>query len=244
MKKIFFVLLLSLYSIVSFANHTKGGWMFYQYEGPGTNPSSAKYKVVLYLYMICNPNSGQLVSQINLSIFTGSNQFSQTVTATLAQDPNIQNCPSCDPCIINKPNICYKYARYEVNVELPITGDGYIISYQRCCRITGIVNIIAPSNTVGDTWEIKIPGIKDLSTAPKNSSPLFTPNDTAVICANNFFTFNFTATDPDGDVLAYDFAPAYTGGTSTNPSPPVAGEKAYPQMTGIGLGETGIRNKK
>ncbi|MDB5223448.1 MAG: domain containing protein [Chitinophagaceae bacterium] len=229
MKKFFFILLLSLSCFVSLANHTKGGWMYYEYLGPGSSANTLKYKVVLLQYMICNPNSGQLDQQVNFTFYTGASndQLYQTISAPLVSNPNIQNCPGCDPCIVNKPNICYKYATYETTTELPVNANGYTISYQRCCRISGIVNIVSPSSTVGDTWTIKIPGTVN---GPLNSSPKFVPNDTAVICANNFFTFNFAATDPDGDVLVYDFAPAYTGATSGSPNPQVADPPSYPSI--------------
>ena len=227
MKKILFILLLSCLCFVTFANHTKGGWMYYEYIGPGTvDPTKNKYKIVLNLYMICNPNNGQLDQQINFSFYSGSNQFIENVTAPLTDNQNIQNCSSqqCDPCIVNKPDICYKIASYVIEKELAVSIDGYTISYQRCCRISGIVNIIN-SNTVGDTWTIKIPGNANSPTAPQNSSPKFIANDTAVICANNFFQFNFTAIDTDS--LVYDFAPAYEGASTATPNPGFAGVPPY-----------------
>ena len=228
MKKIFFIFLLCTSSIVSLANHTKGGWMYYEYLGQGSSSSSARYKIVLYQYMICQPNSGQLDQQITLTFFNGPNndQLFQTTSAPLVDNPNFQNCPGCDPCIVNKPSICYKYATYQIITELPITADGYTISYQRCCRIGGINNIIN-SSMVGDTWTIKIPGTNNGTTAPINSSPKFVSIDTAVICANNFFTFDFNATDQDGDSLVYDFAPAYTGASNIAPIPINASPPPY-----------------
>ena len=222
MKKILFILLLSLYSLVSFANHTKGGWIYYEYQGPGGAPNTSRYRIVLFQYMICTPNSGQLDGQISLSIFAGSSQFLENVSAPRTEDPNVQNCPQCDPCIINKPSICYKYATYEIIKELVNRPEGYTIAYQRCCRIAGIVNIQSPSSSYGDTWTIKIPGTSGVATAPANSSPKFIAIDTAVICAGNSFKFNFNAIDPDGDNLVYEFAPAYTGGTSGSPTPVTA----------------------
>jgi gliding motility-associated-like protein len=222
MKKILFTLLLLFCCFVSFANHTKGGWIYYEYKGSGSSPNTSIYRIVLFQYMICTPNSGQLDRQISLTFFTGSNGFLETVSAPLVDNPNLQNCPQCDPCIINKPSICYKYATYEITKELVNRPEGYTIAYQRCCRIAGIVNLQSPSSLVGDTWTIKIPGTSNGATAPENSSPKFTAIDTAVICANNSFKFNFNAIDPDSDSLVYEFAPAYTGGSSTNPSPPVA----------------------
>ncbi len=200
--------------------------MYYEYLGPGTiDPTKNRYRIVLKLYMVCNPNQGQLDQQINFTFFNGANdQFIENVSAPLVENPNVQNCPSCNPCIVNSPTICYKYATYEIIKELAPTTDGYTISYQRCCRIIGIVNIVN-SNAVGDTWTIKIPGTSNSLTAPKNSSPQFNANDTAVICANNFFTFNFTATDTDS--LVYAFAPAYDGASSNSPSPATANAPPY-----------------
>jgi gliding motility-associated-like protein len=219
MKKYFFVLLLFFSCFASFATHTKGGWMYYEYLGPGRDTSVAKYKIVLYLYMVCNPSRGLLERSIDLTVFTPDRQVYQSLVTPLISDiPNIQNCPGCDQCIINKPDICYKYARYEVTTELPISNEGYTISYQKCCRITGIANIASPSDGYGDVWTIKIPGTENEPTAPMNSSPKFISNDTAVICANNSFTFDFTATDPDGDALVYEFAYAYTNSIQSGPN--------------------------
>ena len=218
---------------MSFANHTKGGWMYYEYLGPGTNdPSKNKYKIVLMVYLRCDvgrgPGTGSIDQQINFTFFDGNNQFIENVFAPLVASPDVQNCstPGCDPCIVNKPDICYKYATYEIIKELSPNAGGYTVSTQRCCRITGIVNINNSSN-IGDTWTIQIPGTKNGLTAPQNSSPKFIANDTAVICTNNFFEFAFTATDSDGDVLKYEFTPAFNGAAPGSPGPSTANPPPY-----------------
>ncbi|MEJ7673616.1 MAG: hypothetical protein WKF59_13165 [Chitinophagaceae bacterium] len=167
--------------------------MYYEYLGPGTNdPSKNKYKIVLLVYLRCDvgsiPGTGSIDQQINFTFFDGNNQFIENVSAPLVANPDIQNCnaPGCDPCIVNKPDICYKYATYEITKELSSNPDGYTISTQRCCRISNIVNI-NNSSQVGDTWTIKIPGTNNGITAPQNSSPKFIANDTAVICTQQFF---------------------------------------------------------
>ena len=233
MKRFLFITLMVLKGLGAFANHTKGGWMYYEYLGPGSNANTAKYKIVLKLYLICDvgtgPGKGSLDNQINFTIFTGPNedQIFSNFPVNLTENPDNKNCQNCDPCIVNKPDICYKYATYETTIDLPISVYGYTIAYQRCCRITGIVNIIN-SSTVGDTWTIHIPGTIFGPSAPLNSSPKFIANDTVVVCANNFFKFDFTATDPDGDSLSYEFAPAYPGGNnSTNIAPVVAATPPY-----------------
>lgn len=231
MKKFLFIVFLSLSCLASFAAHTKGGWISYQYLGPGNSANTARYKVVYNVYMIPGATRGaQLDLQINLTIFSKATNtiFQNSDVAPLVAEPHNKNCPTCNPCISNAPTIEYKYATYETIVELPISAKGYTIAYQRCCRVGGIINIINSGN-IGDTWAIDIPGTDNGSNAPMNSSPQFIANDTAIICANNFFKFDFTATDPDGDSLVYDFAPAYAGGgpVAPNIAPNPAGTPPY-----------------
>ena len=199
--------------------------MYYEYLGPGlVDPTAHRYKITLKMYMICNPNSGQIENSINFSFFDPTtNTLLSNDPVTVIADTNIQNCflPSCNPCISNIPNICYKIRTYEEIRELPTNSQGYRVSYSRCCRILGITNI-TQSDAVGDTWSITIPGTAITNMAPINNSPQFILNDTAVICAGHYFTFNFTAIDPDSDSLVYSFAPAYVGGSQGNPIPGTA----------------------
>ncbi len=187
--------------------------MYYRYLGPGTNANTARYMITLKIYTECILNSNQWCPTINISIFNaGSNTLYQSVNVNNSDVYDIQNCnrQACHPCVSDIPNICYKIATYEFTQELPVTTSGYIISYQRCCRIANIINLQPGSSTIGDTWTVSIPGTggKD-SLAYKNSSALFAPNDTAMICKDNYFTFDFSATDPDQDSLSYSFSNAY-----------------------------------
>jgi gliding motility-associated-like protein len=143
-------------------------------------------------------------------------------------DANTSNCTSqeCHPCMLNIPYICYKIRTYQTTVELPNTAAGYIIAYQRCCRITGIKNILAPSNSVGETWSVRIPGTA-IPGAETNSSARFSQNDTAIICQGSRFTFDFSATDINNDSLVYSFSPAYGGASNTAPAPATASPPPY-----------------
>jgi gliding motility-associated-like protein len=196
----------------SFANHTKGGWMYYKYMGSGTAPNTARYMITLKLYTECILNANQWCPDVTVSIFKAENFFLvDAVDVPYNAVVDIQNCTSqvCHPCISDVPNICYKIATYEFIKDLPITEAGYVISYQRCCRIANIINLQPGSNAIGDTWTVNIPGTSGLDPlAFQNSSARFSQNDTAIICKDNFFTFNFGAVDPDGDSLAYVFTDA------------------------------------
>lgn len=213
-----------------YANHTKGGYMFYEYLGQGSNPNRVRYRIVLKLYTNCQLNTSQFDRSINFTFFDGgSYQLISADPVTYQDSVNIQNCTiqSCHPCISPIPSICYKIITYEMVKELDRSPNGYVVSYQRCCRITGINNIQAPSNNVGETWTVNIPGFGAAPDADRNSSALFAQNDTAIICEGAFFTFDFSAVDPNNDSLIYEFCDAYNGGGATNPAPLTAGPPVY-----------------
>ena len=231
MKKYIFLFLLSLLSFNEiFANHTKGGWMYYEYLGPGiADPNKLRYRIGLNLYIDCASNL--IEPTWNFSFFQGKAPFAfiQDVVVNAAPAFTVDGCTtlSCYPCINNIPPRCYKIINYETIVELDPSLNGYIVSKQRCCRIGGISNILPPSTNFGATYTIKIPGSLDGPTAPLNASPQFIFNDTAVVCADNPFAINFQATDADGDSLSYSFVDAYHGGDGGNPNPPTAAPPPY-----------------
>jgi len=188
--------------------------MYYEYLGPGSAANTLKYRITLKLYTACVLNAGQFNETINFTIFNaGNNQQLYNIPVTYSNQPNTENCTlqECHPCISPIPYICYKIITYETVQELPKIAAGYIVSYQRCCRISGINNIQSPSNSVGETWTVTIPGTA-IPGAETNSSARFAQNDTAIICQDNFFTFDFSATDINNDSLVYSFTSAYTGG--------------------------------
>jgi gliding motility-associated-like protein len=216
MKKLLLPFFFIGIAFTSFANHTKGGWIYYQYIGPGTSANSSKYSITLKVYTECILNANQFCPDINISIFNaGDNSLFEAVSVTNSSTVNIQNCTrqDCHPCINDIPNICYKITTYTFTKDLPASAAGYIISYQRCCRIANIINLQPGSSNVGDTWTVSIPGSANADPlAYQNSSALFAQNDTAIICKGNFFTFDFSALDPDNDSLAYSFTDAYFAG--------------------------------
>ena len=227
MKKHWIFFILSFLSFKEiFANHTKGGWMYYEYLGAGSTAGTLKYRITLKVYTACELSSGQFNPDINLTIFNAlTNQQLYNIPVTYFDQPNIQNCvlQECHPCISPIPSICYKIITYQTTQDLPISSSSYTISYQRCCRIIGLNNIQPPSNSVGETWTVTIPGTGVAPGAELNSSARFSQNDTAIICQGNYFTFDFSATDIDNDSLVYAFTSAYVGGDNgANAAPPIS----------------------
>jgi len=203
------------------AAHIKGGYFAYRYLGPGSG-TNLRYQVTLTVYMICNPSTAQVSNPINFSIFNaGTNTFIRNESVSLSQQYNL-NKAADEPCITGEQSGCYyTVVVYDLpSVELPVSADGYIISYQRCCRIAGINNV-SGSGSVGNTFSINIPGTSIGQNATTNSSPTFLVNDTAVVCGGSRFEYSFAASDLNGDSLSYQFCSAYLGGDAGANSAPV-----------------------
>lgn len=224
-KRLLFVNLLFLH-VMAFANHITGGEMFYKLKSQAGNDYT--YEVTLKLYRDCNapPGSAELDPSVIIGVFENNNNSSLPYQKLTVQQTRIdlQSLGSPNPCISNPPTVCYQVGYYTFEVTLPGSLDGYLITYQRCCRITGINNISGNSNQDGATYTAQIPGTRVLATAPANNSARFLGIDTVIVCANNYFCYNFGATDADGDELRYAFCPAYIGGSQGRsvPDPPSA----------------------
>ena len=225
MKKLFLsiIILLSL-ALPASAAHLKGGWIQYTYLSPGNAPNSSKYQITVRQYLACNSTGGQRDAAIFLGIFDGStNQLLSTLTIarTSTDNPNKTN---YSPCLNTKPPVCYLIDIYSQTVELPNNAAGYTLAVQRCCRIQGIVNVSGNSNNIGISYTNKIPGIINGVDYSKNSSPAFAQKDTVIVCFNAPFTFDFSATDTDGDLITYTFCDGLVGGdvsaTGAQPNPP------------------------
>ena len=227
MKKIF-VILFIFYSAPSFARHIAGGEIFYEWIGPGATPGTSQYRVTLRLFRDCNSGGATLDPTANIGIFdkfSGASVPGSPFTVALDHIETIQLGGSI-PCIINPPVVCYQVGFYYFTVTLPNNQMGYWITYQRCCRVDNISNLSVAIG-VGATYVGSIAGSSTLGsmTTNHNSSPQFYLRDTALVCQNRNFTLDFSAADPDNDVLTYEFCEAYSGGNEgspvvTNPAPP------------------------
>lgn len=212
------------------AGHIAGGEMYYKYLGPGAQPNTDKFQITLRLFRECNA-AGTNVAPMPVTVIVGifnktspggfQLYASQTVSRTSLQQISVT--PSAYPCIIPSPDVCYQVGYFTFETDLPQNQYGYTVSFQTCCRSSGIINMqalpIPGSPNVGDgaTYVGNIPGLGDAAMPKRNSSPEFAVKDTAVVCQNSAITLDFGATDPDqGDSLSYSFCSAYNRGDATS----------------------------
>ncbi|MBC9930742.1 gliding motility-associated C-terminal domain-containing protein [Chitinophaga qingshengii] len=239
MKKIIFLLIGFIYVFPAYASHIIGGQVFYKQIGP-PGPINT-YEVTLKLYRICG--SGERIAEMPKTIYLASfdkngnryvDQYRIDRTAF-----ETKSATQIDPCIVNPPQICFQVGTFTTTISLPSNTDGYVIAFQSCCRDPFMMNILAeriPNSTdrgTGATYFAEIPGTKsgaaDAAGYVKNSSPAFNKEEAILVCADKKFTYDFSASDADGDQLSYQFCDAYTGGdlTPQDGVPPAAKNPPY-----------------
>jgi gliding motility-associated-like protein len=231
MKKIvlFFILLAGV--IPAFATHIAGGEIFYKRIGPGVAPNSDIYKVTVRLFRQCDNTGGSgaalTVETPNVGIYNSSGLALVTNIQLIAEfsgaAPFIQNDPAANPCLTGSGTevlSCYQVGTWSGTIELPQSASGYTLAWSRYTRRSnGVVNVSVGGET-GATFITTIPGT-NIFTNAANSSPEFVIRDTALVCKSSGFSINYSATDADGDSLAYKFSTPYEGygGSSANPNP-------------------------
>jgi len=221
---LFAFLFFTFLAITGYGKHIKGGEIHYTYLGPATRANYDRYELRLRLFISCESTMGQLETSVVLGIYRTDDGVEQDkVTANLSKSYMISlTTPS--PCIVHPSPVCYWVREFTVIEELPKDDGGYMVVFQRCCRIDGIRNIF-PNINVGASYFCQIQGSSSVGVNGTNSNPDFGIKDTVLICQGKRFQLDYSATDADGDSLTYEFAPGYYGGginnaVVTNPGPP------------------------
>jgi gliding motility-associated-like protein len=215
--KLLSLIIFTVVALSSYANHISGGEMSYTLVSQAGN--NYTYTISLKLFRDGLGGGPALAFTEAIAIYAkGTNALIWRNDAVPRVSFTTIQLTTPGPCIINPPQVIYDVGIYQTNVTLPGTLNGYIVTYQRCCRVNGIVNV-SNSALQGVTYVAEIPGNFPEPTGPANNSARFLGVDTVVICAGYPFTYNFGAVDADGDALAYTFCNAYTGGNSGNATP-------------------------
>ncbi len=198
---------------VIFAKHIIGGEITYVCNGGGS------YDFTMKVFRDCFGGGASFDNPAVVTIYRGNlppYAFVSTVYASLSSQQEIDF--DAGPCLIVPPNICVEEAIYNFTVTgLNPGNESFHVSYQRCCRNETIDNIVEPGDA-GATYTIEItPQAQGLC----NSSPEFDNFPPTVICANDPFEFDHSATDTDGDQLVYSFcSPILGGGLQGTPEVP------------------------
>lgn len=206
--------LLFLGAADALATHIVGGEISYEDLGGGA------YRVRLVVYRDCGPanqNGTGFDDAASVGIFNSNGLLVNVVNIPLSFQ-NVSEVPVAleNPCGTPPPSVCVEQAVYEQVVDIGESPNGFTLSYQRCCRNPSIVNLNNPDDA-GATFTTQIPGTN--VTTADNSSPVFNSLPPVALCAGFDFFFDHSATDLDGDSLAYTFCSPLFGGTPNEPAP-------------------------
>ncbi|MDJ1493421.1 gliding motility-associated C-terminal domain-containing protein [Cytophagaceae bacterium DM2B3-1] len=200
------------------ATHIVGG----EFELTSTDSLRYIYKLALNLYFDdINGNPGAEDDQIYAVIFNKrTNQ--QVITIPLYKTGGAfipYTNPNC-----SQSNLRTRLIRYEQNIFLSpdyyTEAAGYYVVWERCCRNQTIINIQSPG-AAGNSFYLEFPPVHINKKTFINSSPIFTIPKGDYACVNKPFTFDFGATDADGDELRYSLVTPFSGhSTQQTPSPP------------------------
>lgn len=197
------------------ARHIIGGEITYEYlstDAQGRN----RYRFTMKIYRDCLGGGAGFDDPAQMAIYRGTYQVNSLFEAFQIFGPKTRPLdPVPPPCVSSLPSVCVQEAVYTFERTLDVLASGsYFIVYQRCCRNQTINNIVAPGE-VGATYMIELTAEAQKL---KNSSPTFNNFPPIIICSNIPFSFDHSATDPDGDQIFYSFcSPLDGGGPITNP---------------------------
>lgn len=224
--------LLALISFSSAATHIVGGEVYY--DSLGNN----QYKVTFEVYRDCSPGTSGYDSPLYYTVFLANGTLLSEYSIPLPT-PSILPLVYDDPCVTPPDDVCIEIAIYVDTITLPMTPDGYYITYQRCCWSSAISNILNP-----DSWGITIttfvPGTNLIG--QHNNCARFEEFPPIVLCANNTLVFDHGAYDPDGDSLVYSICTPLTinvsdpGAPEPNPELP-APYSNIPWAAGFSAGQ-------
>ncbi|MFY7910876.1 MAG: gliding motility-associated C-terminal domain-containing protein [Emticicia sp.] len=215
MKRFFLFIFFQLLVSVCFASHIVGGEIeVVPLKNPVVGTSTHQVTLSLYFDAINGRTAAEDLS-ITLQIYRKRDlmRMGNVTCPQVYRQPIKYIDPSCQ-----KGDLSTLLMKYSNNINLPEADfsdpEGYMIVWERCCRNSIITNIQNPSN-VGMVFYTEFPPV----TTP-NTTPRFRDIIADYVCINQNFEMDFSATDADGDSLAYTLVVPWIGNSSPQQSNP------------------------
>lgn len=240
MKHIYALLLSLLLVGPAYATHIVGGEISLQLTRENPN---YPYRLTLNLYFDAKNGS--------------SNAFDASVRINFFRKRDLSNVGSATLPFIDSTVIEYKYPEcskttglltkhliYSELVNFPVgqfnDSEGYIVTWERCCRNHAITNIVN-ARSAAMAFYMEMPPLSVNNTPFLNSSPEFKRPQGDFICAGTAFQFDFSARDADGDSLAYRLMQPLNGfANATNPFEFGSPSRLYPNFYPEIIWQTGF----
>ena len=222
MKKTLLLTFLLSFCLLVEAKHITGGEMIYDLISSTATTRTYRVTLILFRDENCIDPCATMPDRVTIGVFNNDNNqpYNGTNAYIVVNLNRIESLPllSVPQCITNPPSLSYTAGYYPFTVTLNNNNLGYTAAYQTCCRINSISNISNGANGEGATYITTIPGSQVLGAAGTDNSSRFTKG-ISIVCFDNSFTLDFSATDPDpGDQIVYNFCSAYNGGNAVDAS--------------------------
>lgn len=210
MKKIFVIVLLWL-GLFEFGHsrHIIGGDFSYTCLGVDLAKNQFTISCTLKVYRDCFGGGALYDNPATIGIYRidAPNRY----VFISAEDVALRNAiklANTNPCIIVPGTVCVEEGTYIFRKTLPISNNSYYINYQRCCRNETISNIILP----GDQGASYFMEITPEAQRTCNNSPKFKSFPPILICEGFPLNYDHSITDPEGDLVTYEFCNPFTAG--------------------------------
>ena len=197
-----------------YSTHIVGGVLNYHYNGGNI------YTITVKLYRDCGPSAAAFPNSITIDVrgnngakFTPSKNLTITIS-TITAIPAV-----IDPCgIPPNPMPCVQEGIYTKTISLPPNNGGYHLFYQIVARNLSLTNINGQCNCIGESFYAYIPN--NTVSSNSNSNAVFNSFPPLFLCAGKGFTVNSSASDANGDSLAYSLYAPYNGDNGNGPLDP------------------------
>lgn len=209
MRRVLLVItVLVLGAVGAKASHLIGGDISWDCLGNG------QYKFYLKLYRDCQSQ----VALAHPGIKVWNHPTVTDIAVTLVSQTDIS--PTCNTSYGGQQISCgvpnplsgaveeFIYESDPVTLSGTPPSQGWVFTYNQCCRSQSIINLLNPGNQ-GFTFRAKMFAFNGQDANPCfDSSPRFAEKPATILCSGNPFTYNHNASDPDLDSLSYTWAPA------------------------------------
>lgn len=206
------------------ATHIVGGELTYRWL------TGDMYELTLIVYRDCYTGIPWFDDPAAIGVFDENWSLKQDVRIGLDDLVN-DTLPIflSNPCLVAPPNVCVHGTVYKKVVSLPFIQGGYHLVYQRCCRNNLIRNITEPLDT-GASFTVDV---SEKALLIGNTGATFNYWPPVAICVNEEINFDHSASDGNGDSLAYRMCTPLTGANPDDPVPQPPFPGPYPVVTWI-----------
>ena len=219
-KHIYLFALLLLAAFRLEASHIVGAQLYYDCLGNNT------YRITLVEYRNCSPSCVQCATYGDpeyIQVFDTAGNYIDSFAAPYPVPDTLIMISSQNCTVLN--DYCIEVATFQVTATLPNSPGGYVLVFQRCCRNSAITNIVQGT---GATYFTIVPDSNTIQSC--DNKPRFRQMAPGILPIDTLFTFDMSATDPDGDSLVYRLTNSYDGASylCPNPSPANGGSGGCP----------------